>query len=489
MSVRLDSGSPIEQAFAGLRDELGIRTQFPEEVLREAERVAREREPTASAAHADCTGIHFVTIDPPGSRDLDQAVHAERTGDGYRVRYAIADVAFWVDRGGAIEREAWLRGVTFYAPDRRTPLYPPALCEDAASLLPDQVRPAVLFDLELDVRADLLRWTVRRAQVRSRAQLTYAQFLEHVEQGAASPLTGNGWADTLTVLGEIGAKRVAREVERGGASLPVRDQHVQRQAAVALGYEIRYEDPNAAEEWNAQISLLTGHAAATRMLHSGVGLLRTMAPFRDEEVARFRRIARGLGFEWPKDRSYAAFLHAVDPVHPHTAALVRQARRVMHGASYEFFLGSPPEQPLHAALAFAYAHVTAPLRRLADRYVLDLLVALAAGATPGEGETETLARLPAVMDEAGRKESRLERGVVDMAEAWTLRDRVGEHFTAMVIDAGKERVEVQIESPPVRTTADWPSTQPLPELGSTILVRLEDVNAVAGTIRLGPAEI
>lgn len=478
----------IERAFTDLRAGLGIRADFPDEALREAECVARERDPAASLTHADRTDVPFVTVDPPGSRDLDQAVHAERAGDGYRVRYAIADVGFWVDRGGRVEAEAWLRGATFYAPDRRTPLYPPALGEGAASLLPDRVRPAVLFDLELDGRAELRRWTVGRALVRSRAQLTYAQLLEHVRQGGTSPLTDEPWADTLALLGEIGPLRLRLEGERGGVSLPIRDQHVQRQAALALGYEVRYEEPSPAEGWNAQISLLTGHAAATRMLEAGVGILRTMPPFDAAPVRRFRRIALALGFVWPEETSYAVFLHGVDPAHPHAAALVRQARRVMRGADYHFFRGMAPEQPFHAALAFAYAHVTAPLRRLADRYVLDLLVDLAAGAEPSAAELTTLERLPPVMNQADRKEAQLERRVVDTAEAWTLRDRVGQRFAATVIDARPKEIEVQIEEPPTRALVAWPGPAPAPVLGSVVRLHLAGVDVAAGSVRFESVE-
>ena len=75
-----------------------------------------------------------MTIDPAGSRDLDQAFHAERRPHGFRVRYAIADVAAFVAPGGALDREAFARGVTLYLPDGRAPLYPDVLGEGAASL-------------------------------------------------------------------------------------------------------------------------------------------------------------------------------------------------------------------------------------------------------------------------------------------------------------------------------------------------------------------
>ena len=461
----------IERAFHQARAELEIRTGFPDEVLQEAEALAQERDPAQSPAHQDRTDLPLVTIDPPGSRDLDQAVCCERTGDGYRLWYAIADVGFWVDRGSAIESEAWRRGVTFYAPDHREPLYPPALSAGAASLLPDQTTVAVLFEFELDERADLRSWTVKRARVRNREQLTYEQFL-----GFAAP-----WTAMLRVLAEIGEKRREREAERGGVSLPIRDQHVQQQAASRLGYELVYEKPNAAEGWNAQVSLLTGHAAATRMLDAGVGLLRVVAPADPEAIRSFRRAALALGFNWPRGKTYPEFIRSVDPEHPHAEVLVWQARRVTRGADYVAFHGEPPRHTEHAALAFSYSHCTAPLRRLADRYVLDLLVTLSAGEQPGPEHVETLFKLPEVMETAQRKASRLERRVVDIAEAWTLRKQIGTVFEGVVVGTHREDLEVQIEEPPVRATIRT-SKNP-PAVGAAVRVRLVDVDVERGEVR------
>lgn len=474
--------APLEAAFARARAELEIREAFPPEVLAEAARVADERTPTAGAGRADCTDVPFVTIDPPGSRDLDQAVHVARDGGGYRLRYAIADVGFWVDRGSAVEAEAWRRGVTFYAPDRRASLYPPVLSQGVASLLPDAPRPAILFDVALDARAEVVRWTVGRALVRSRAQLTYAAIL-HNERAPAAP-----WRETLALLAEVGPLRLAREAERGGVSLPVREQHVQRRAAAALGYELVYEAPNAAEAWNAEVSLLAGHLAARCMLEAGVGLLRTMPPFADGDVAKFRRIARTLGFAWPDDEGYAAFMHRLPPDAPELDTLVRQARRVLRGAEYLAFDvaadGGPPAQPLHGALAFPYAHATAPLRRLADRYVLDLLVGLAGGGRPTVEEVAALRALVPVLEGAGRRERALERRVVDLAEAWTLRDRVGAVLPAVAVDVRRGEVEVQLEDPPVRATLSLADGAVAPPLGARVAVRLAAMDLATGTLEL-----
>lgn len=474
---------PIERAFARVREELGIRAEFPAAVLAEAERAARERDPAASAAHADRTEVPFVTVDPPGSRDLDQALHLERAGEGFRLRYAIADVGFWVDRGSATEREAWLRGVTYYAPDLRVPLYPPALAERAASLLPDGVRPAVVFTVETDARAEPVAVRVERARVRSRAQLTYAGALEHAQDGGRR-FAGEPWSESLRLLRPFGEARRAREAERGGVSLPAVAQHVQRDAAVRLGYRLRYEDPVPSEQWNAQVSLLAGHLAALRMLEAGAGILRVMPPPDPEAVERFRRAARALGFPWPDGVPYAEFIRSADLRHPHLPALVWQARRVGRGADYAAFAGEPPAHAEHAALAMPYAHATAPLRRLADRYVLDLLAALDAGVRPGAAEAETLRAVAGVMNGADARAAKLERRAVDVAEAWTLRGCEDRVYPATVLGPRGGGVEVQLEEPPVRAVALPADGAPRPEPGRRVRVRVAAADVEAGEVRL-----
>lgn len=468
----------IERAFRTLRQELEIATGFPAEVQEEAAAQARS-DAWRDQPREDLAAFPFVTIDPPGSRDLDQAVHLERDDGGFRVRYAIADVGAFVPRGSAVEGEAWRRGVTYYSPDRRDPLYPPVLSQGAASLLPEGERPAVVFDLLLDAEGNLTATRVVPGIVRSRAQLTYHQALQHVEQGS---LAGEEFAASLSLLREVGEVRLERERARGGVSLPILDQHVERSAARRLGYELIYETPNVAESWNAQLSLLAGHAAALRMGEAGVGLLRTMPPPRDEEIEKLRVAATALGFDWPAEVSYAEFLHGVPRAHPNLQVLVWQARRLMRGAGYEVFRGPQERLREHSAIALPYAHCTAPLRRLADRYVLELLVTLAAGGMPTEDDIARLERLPAVMEEAGRRSGRLERRVLDMAEAWELRTRVGTRFGALVLDAREETFEAQLEEVPVRARVAVPEGRDPPALGQEVELCVTSVELEQGRV-------
>ncbi len=437
LRVRLPGGALDLDA---LRAELDVPGAFSPAALAEAQEAAG----SPRVPDLDRTDLALVTIDPPGSSDLDQALHVARRGAGFRVSYAIADVAAFVDPGRALDAEVFTRGVTFYAPDRRVPLHPPVLGEDAASLLPGVVRPALLWTLELDADGALVGTDVRRALVRSRAQLHYAQVQAALDDGSAD--------ETLTLLREVGLLRQQRARDRGAVDLPTPSQEVELDEGGRPC--LTWRAPLPVEGWNAQISLLTGTAAARLMLDTGVGLLRTLPPADEESVAAFRRSALALGVAWPAGQPYGAVVSALDPAVPAHAALLTLATRLLRGAGYTAFDGELPAQPLHSAVALPYAHGTAPLRRLADRHVGEVCLAAAAGRPVPEWTRSALPRLPEVMAGATRRAAALERAVVDAAEAWVLAPRIGERFEAVVVESSAKGGVLQLQDPPVRARGD-----------------------------------
>ena len=163
-----DRGLPAR--FAAIRAQFEVPVDFPADVLAEATAVVADPVEWPSR---DETAVPFLTIDPPGSMDLDQALHIERSGVGFRVRYAIAYLPAYVVPGGALDTEARRRGQTIYAPDARTPLHPPALSEGAASLLPDAVRAAYVWDMELAESGAVTSAKGYRALVRSVNRFDY----------------------------------------------------------------------------------------------------------------------------------------------------------------------------------------------------------------------------------------------------------------------------------------------------------------------------
>ncbi len=448
--------------FSVLRKELSLPggDEYPEPARREAEAAAAVALPPV-----DRTGIPLVTVDPPTSRDLDQALHLARRGSGYVVRYAIADVASYVRPGGALEAETWRRGQTVYLPDGRVPLHPPVLSEGAASLLPDGDRAAVLWTIELDARGETTSVGLERATVRSRAKLDYAGLQRALDEGSAP--------EAVTLLPEIGALLAARAAERGAVDLRLPEQEVEREGN---GWRLVLRAPLAVEEHNAQISLLTGRAAARIMLDGGIGLLRTMPPPRAETVEALHSTARALGLDWPA----GAPLPPVDPADPRGAAFLDQAAEMLRGAAYTAFDGTPPELTGHGGVGAPYAHVTAPLRRLADRYATEVCLALHEGRPVPDWARAALPKLPAAMAATDKVAGAAARGAVALAEAVLLADRVGETFDAAVLDVDDKRPggTVAIDDPAV--VARCSGTLPL---GERVRVRLVEAEPRTRTVK------
>ncbi|MGW5362185.1 RNB domain-containing ribonuclease [Actinopolymorpha pittospori] len=462
-------GADVRAGFVRIRAELDLPNGFPAPVAEAARRVAAESFPVGGE-RIDRTDLPFATIDPADSRDLDQALHIERRRGGYRVHYAIADVAAFVAPGGPLDQEAHRRGVTLYAPDRRIPLHPEALCEGAASLLPGADRPALLWTMDLDSAGEGVAVEVRRAMVRSRAKLGYHEVQRSIDAGTASEQT--------LLLREVGRLREDREHDRGGVDLPTPEQEVVQDGS---GWTLKFRAPLPVERWNAQMSLMCGMAAARLMLHGEIGVLRTLPPADPRDLARLRRSAQALSVPWPDATSYAAFIRTLDPTRPSHAALLAGSTVMLRGAGYTAFDGGVPDQPFHAALASEYAHVTAPLRRLVDRYAAETCVALCADREVPEWVRLALNAVPKEMSEADRRAHQYERAIVNLVEAALLQGHVGAQFTGVVteVDERAAKGTVQLQDPAVEASI---AGKDLP-LGERVQLRLVEADVQRRKVR------
>lgn len=461
--VRLaPSAEQLQRGFERIRDQMHLPEGFAPDVRAQVESL---EEP--DNGRLDAREVEFVTIDPPGSKDLDQAFHAEREGSGFVVRYAIADVAAFVAPGSPMDVESHRRGQTLYCPDERVRLYPKELSDDRGSLLSGQTRPSVLWTFHLDNSAVPKKVEVQRAVIESRRQMTYEGAQAEIDAGADG---------SLGLLKEIGELREQLEVERGGISLNVPEQEVHK---VGDTYELAFRVPLAVEDWNAQISLMTGMAAAKIMLAGGVGLLRTMPPPDQEALDILRRSSTALGVTWPEAASYADFARTLDAAVPAQAALIAQATRLFRGVGYVAFDGKLPSQIEHHAIAAPYAHVTAPLRRMADRYATEIVLSIVERERPPVWCLDALPKLPDEMKEADRRDSELDRRIIDQVESVILADKVGKTFDAVVVEVGKRGGTIQLMHPAVLAPCEGPD---LP-LGQPIRVRLVEVDPDESRIR------
>lgn len=437
--------APVD--FGAIRSEFGLASAYPAE----ADTEARDAVDAFAGDRIDRTDIPLVTIDPPGSLDLDQALHLERTAAGFVVHYAIADVAAVIVPDSVLAAESQARGQTFYLPDGTVPLHPPVLSENTASLLPEQTRPAVLWTIELDKNAEPQRFSAVRATVRSRVRLDYAGVQADADAGRLHP--------SIAALPDFGTRRIEAGLARGAIGLRLPAQSVVRDDRSDGHWRLVVEPRTAADDWNEQVSLLTGMCAARIMLDAKgdrLALLRTMPPPMDSAIESMRRTAEVLGVAWPQELSVGRMLAGLDPNTPAALVLMSEATGLLRGAGYTVLDG--PEQPdaapenlEHSAMGAPYSHVTAPLRRLADRFATEICLAHCAGTAVPQWVRDGLAGTADSMRRSDAVANKVEKACVDLTEATLLAERAGAEFAAVVVREanGSRPAEVFIADPPV----------------------------------------
>ena len=459
-SVRLGEGA--QAAFAdGLKL---IRTQdkvpagFPDDVLRAADEAAARRPTTTE--HRDRTDVAFVTLDPESSTDLDQAFTIERDGNDLLLLYAIADVPWFVRPGDPLDVEAWERGVTIYLPDGRAPLYPPALCEGAASLLPEGDRPAIVFTVRVEVDGLARLDGVERCLIRSRAKLAY-------ESASAKDLPDG--------FDEFAARVESAEDQRGASRIETPQQAVEPDADGR--YRLVFKPRLTNEDSNSAMSLATNLAVADALLSHHTGLFRVMAEPDEGAVRRLRFTAKAFDLDWPEAMTLAEFERTLHGNNPKHAAFMMAVRRSAGGADYAPY--QEGVQPWHSAVAAPYCHATAPLRRLADRYVLEAVLAVVNGQPLPPHVEEAFQTLPKTMDRAENRAGAVTRDAIDLVETVVLSGREGEVFDAIVTNVDERGVQMQLREPAVLARIAAHGVEP----GDALKVRLESVDVAVRQVK------
>ncbi|MBN9547859.1 MAG: RNB domain-containing ribonuclease [Alphaproteobacteria bacterium] len=426
MKSLTDPSQALSTGLAKIRAEFHVPDGFPPEVMAAAHAAAKR----APDQHADRTAMPFVTLDPASSTDLDQAFSIDASGGDLLLHYAIADVAWFAEDRDAVDLEAWNRGETLYLPDGKAGLYPPVIAEGAASLLPDGPRPAIIFTIRVAGDGAVKLDAAERAIIKSRAKLAY----DSVQV-----------SDLPAGFAELARRMAANEERRGASRVDPPEQEVEKLADGT--FRLSFRPLLQSEQDNAALSLAANMAIADAMLAHKTGLFRVMSGPDASKVQRLRNAAQALGLSWPASTSLRDYQRTLDPADPKQAALMLEIRRAGNGASYQPY--QEGVVPWHEAMAATYAHATAPLRRLADRYVVRCALAIANGQPMPQAVTDAFARLPKVMGRADARASQINHAAIDLAEAVMLKGHEGETFNAVVTDFVDHGVRAQLADMPV----------------------------------------
>lgn len=376
-------------------------------------------------ALVDLTALPFVTIDYESSRDLDQAVHVTRDGDGFAVWYALADAAHYVRPGSALFADALVRGASYYLPGLTVPMLPPELSEGIVSLNPGVDRRALVFRILLDMTGDVRATELLRARIRSRAKLTYDGVQAHFDAPGSSPLRDREFTASLELLAAVGRLRIARAEARDVVKYDRLAVRLSLRDAGAECVSIDGEPRNDVQSWNEQISLLTNIEGA-RFLAARVdpstglaGVFRVHEPPTEIELDELCRsvdeLVRALELEpaWRWDRrreslgDYIGRLPDAGPRARLSRALQRQAM-ILGRASY-FAITPGPHYGIGAA---AYSRFSSPMREVVGVVTKHLALHQLAG-TPVAQSGLTRALIEAACESGNRSKALQKRATRD----------------------------------------------------------------------------
>ena len=409
-----------------------IPTDWNREVRKQAKTFGKDVPEDAKKGLVDLRDVNLVTIDGADARDFDDAVFAMPSGKGYRLYVAIADVAHYVEKDSALDKEAIRRGTSVYFPDRVVPMLPEVLSNGLCSLNPKVDRLCMVCEMRVGPDGKVARAKFYEAVMRSKARLTYTQvndFLSgHKDNGVPKAVQKD-----IRNLHEVYKVFAANRRKRGAVELDI------PQTRINVGKDGSVESISAVPRNDAhrliEECMIAANVQAAKFIRKNriAGLYRVHAKPDPDRFDELRVYLTSLGIKVPhpdhvQPRDFARMIEQVAD-RPDATAISMAMLRSMSHAEYT------PKNIGHFGLALdAYAHFTSPIRRYPDLLVHRAIRHIVNGGKPG-----AYAYDGSRMEQLGQMMSAHERRAEDATrevEAWLkcqyMEGRVGREYPGVI---------------------------------------------------------
>lgn len=406
----------------------GVPREWPDPVLRAAEKLPRQVQPGRHRDRVSLMDLPLVTIDGETARDFDDAVYAERVRGGWRLVVAIADVSHYVKPGSPLDATAWERGNSVYLPDRVVPMLPEKLSNGLCSLRPHEPRLALVCDMRVTSKGNVSRFEFYEALIRSWQRLTYTRVQEFLDAGVLD-VEAEVQASLRELKKVYEALRDARE-RRGALDF---DSHeavleLDDDGHVAAIHPVARQDAHRLIEE----AMISANVCAARFLESRhrKALYRIHEP---PDAQKTEQLRQALAFAGVRlDRG------TLTPKQVHDALLELGERsdrwifemlalRSMTQAAYS------PDNVGHYGLALErYMHFTSPIRRYAD-LVVHRAIKGALGVADVEMSDDWLETTGAHISMTERRAEAVSWGVDSWLKCEYIAGRIGETFDGVVM--------------------------------------------------------
>ena len=355
--------------------------EFPQHVLDEVEQIPSGLTDKELERREDLRDLPLVTIDGEDARDFDDAVFAEPWVDnkgkhkgGYHIIVAIADVAYYIKKGSALETEAFTRGNSTYFPDMVVPMLPERLCNDLCSLVPNQDRPVMAAHLYIDANGNLKKHRFSRAVIHSHKRLTYNQVQKSINGKFDDVIDKAFYEKAIVPLEQAFETLQNKRVRRGALEIETTETQIVFDDESKAVNDIIPRERFTAHMLIEELMILANIAAA-KALEQYACMYRIHEEPSNEKITNLQKSLDGLRVKFKmntKSRSPHEFKKLIDKVgaRQDKETLMTLILRSQSQAKYS------SENLGHFGLALThYAHFTSPIRRYSDLIVHRLLIA------------------------------------------------------------------------------------------------------------------
>ena len=431
----------------------GIPTQFPQEVMDEAERlpdrVDADSEAVKRQHRRDLRDLPTVTIDGEDTKDIDDAISLVREGKMWRLGVHIADVAEYVTEGSALDREALSRGTSVYLADRVIPMLPRKLSNGICSLNAGEDRLAMSCLMTIDESGEVTEYEIAESIIHVDARLSYNGVMRLYEEGdeseIAGSLSGQGYRGvkgrTRKIAGMLGKMKKLAALLRSKREKRGCIDFDFPEAKVTLDETGRPVDISLRERTDAtdlieDFMLLANETVARHCVYLEIpSVYRVHGVPSADRMKELEQLVKGFGYRFKTGQSDvhpSQIRHLLEKMkgRPEEAMLSRVVLRSMQKAQY----ATGCEGHFGLALSY-YCHFTSPIRRYPDLLVHRSLKYW----LRGEMDVKTTDRLNLYLPEAAARSSALEqraaeaeRETVKLKKAQYMEERLGETYIGII---------------------------------------------------------
>jgi ribonuclease R len=415
----------------------GLTTSFPEPVHREIATGSFAISEEEIAARTDLRDLPIVTIDGELARDFDDAVYVQKTNRHYELFVSIADVAFYVQPGTALDQEAYGRATSVYFPDRAIPMLPEALSNGICSLNPNEDRLTKTVCMEINVKGEVVRSRFFNSVIRSQARMTYTNVRRIlVDKDPECLERYRNLVDQFQLMEELALLIYENRRARGNLDFDLPEAEIILDIQ-GMPENIVRAERNIAHRIIEEFMIAANEAVARHLKQQDLPLLYRVHEGPDQEsLEAIAAFLLSLGYRTPIKKEKPTPLDIQKLLEacrgkPEERVLNRVLLRTMKQAKYQ------PENIGHFGLASTcYTHFTSPIRRYPDLIVHRMLdKALdAEKLKPSKREelSDYLVEAGKHTSERERHAMDAEREMVDLKKAQFMMDKMGEEFTGFI---------------------------------------------------------